>query len=78
MNHDPSQLIRTQDLSPLLEENSCIYVFERQTLETRRNRIGERPLLFPMDPTEAWDIDEEVDLMVVEELYRARVRTGTG
>ena len=27
VNHDPDTLLRTQDLPPLFEENSCIYIF---------------------------------------------------
>lgn len=72
VNHDPKVLLRTQDLPPIMEENSCLYVFERQTLEQRGNRIGERPLLYPLDPNEAWDIDEEIDWTIVEHLYNAR------
>lgn len=72
VNHDPKVLLRTQDLPPIMEENSCLYVFDRQTLEQRGNRIGERPLLYSLEPEEAWDIDEEIDWIVVEALYNAR------
>jgi CMP-N-acetylneuraminic acid synthetase len=30
----------------------------------RRNRIGERPYLFEIDPAEALDIDEEIDFQI--------------
>jgi len=69
INHDPEVLLRTQDLPPVMEENSCLYVFEGDTLRRRRNRIGERPLLYPLSPEEAWDIDDESDWAVVEALY---------
>jgi CMP-N-acetylneuraminic acid synthetase len=72
LNHDPSVLIRTQDLPPVMEENSCLYVFDAETLRTRGNRIGAHPLLYPLSPYEAWDIDEEIDWTVVEALYAAR------
>lgn len=72
INHDPEVLLRTQDLPPVMEENSCLYVFDADTLRHRRNRIGERPLLYPLDPHEAWDIDEELDWLVVEALYAQR------
>jgi CMP-N-acetylneuraminic acid synthetase len=74
INHDPNVLLRTQDLPPVMEENSCLYVFSGDLLRTRQNRIGERPLLFPLSPEEAWDIDEEIDWTVVEALYAARER----
>jgi CMP-N-acetylneuraminic acid synthetase len=70
LNHDPSVLMRTQDLPPVLEENSCLYIFTGEDLRRRGNRIGERPLLYPIDRAEAWDIDDEVDWLVVESLVR--------
>jgi CMP-N-acetylneuraminic acid synthetase len=64
INHNPAILLRTQDLPPVYEENSCIYIFKRETLLARRNRLGERPYLFEVDPAEAWDIDEEIDFQI--------------
>lgn len=72
MNHDRSVLLRTQDLPPVYEENSCLYLFSRESLERHGDRIGERPLLFEIPREEAWDIDEEVDFRVVEALYALR------
>jgi CMP-N-acetylneuraminic acid synthetase len=66
INHDPAILIQTQDLQPVYEENSCLYIFKRQTLLARRTRLGERPMMFEIDPPEAWDIDEELDFQIVE------------
>lgn len=65
INHNPAILLQTQDLPPVYEENSCLYIFTRQTLLARRNRLGERPLMYPIDPAEAWDIDEELDFEIV-------------
>lgn len=72
VNHDPAVLLRTQDLPPVYEENSCLYLFTRDVLERQRNRIGARPLLFEIDAEEAWDIDEEIDFRVAEFLYQQR------
>jgi CMP-N-acetylneuraminic acid synthetase len=66
INHDPAILLQTQDLPPVYEENSCLYIFKSQTLLARRNRLGERPMMFEIDPPEAWDIDEELDFQIVE------------
>ncbi len=74
LNHDPSVLLRTQDLPPVFEENSCIYLFTADGLKRRGNRIGERPILFEIERDEAWDIDEEVDFQVVEALYARQER----
>ncbi len=66
INHNPSILLQTQDLPPVYEENSCIYIFTADTLMRRRNRLGERPLMFEIDPTQAWDIDDELDFAIVD------------
>ncbi len=72
LNHDPQVLIRTQDLPPLYEENSCLYIFEREGFLARGNRLGERPLLFEMAAEEAIDIDEETDFNLAQCLMQLR------
>jgi len=72
LNHDPNILLQTQNLPPVYEENSCIYIFTRANLEKRRNRLGERPLMFEMDADEAWDIDEELDFAITDFLMQRR------
>lgn len=75
INHNPAVLLRTQDLPPVYEENSCIYIFTRKNLISRRNRIGERPFLFEIEAAEAWDIDEEIDFQITEFLLTHRNTT---
>lgn len=72
INHNPAILLRTQDLPPVFEENSCFYMFTRQTLEKRRSRLGDRPYLFEVDPAEALDIDEELDFLIADLLLKHR------
>jgi CMP-N-acetylneuraminic acid synthetase len=72
INHDPAVLIQTQDLPPVYEENSCLYVFTRENLLRRRHRIGERPMMFEIDAGEAWDIDEELDFAITDFLLRRK------
>ena len=74
LNHDPNILLQTQNLPPVYEENSCIYIFTRENLERRRNRLGERPLMFEMDADEAWDIDEELDFAITDFLMQHRMK----
>ena len=78
LNHDPVTLLRTQDLPPVYQENSCLYLFRREVFIERRNRLGQNPRLFPIDREEAWDVDEELDLEVVEALLRRRSGIGGG
>jgi CMP-N-acetylneuraminic acid synthetase len=72
INHNPAILLQTQDLPPVYEENSCIYIFQRETLLARRNRLGERPLMFEIPAAEAWDIDVELDFEITEFLMRRK------
>jgi CMP-N-acetylneuraminic acid synthetase len=72
INHDPSILIQTQDLPPVYEENSCLYIFAREHLLKRHHRIGEKPMMFEMDADEAWDIDEELDFAITDFLLRRK------
>ncbi|MGE2689166.1 cytidylyltransferase domain-containing protein [Mycolicibacterium pulveris] len=61
VNHDPSILLRTQDLEPLFIENSCFFIFTPTLLRERGTRIGANPFMVEMDPLEAIDIDTEED-----------------
>jgi CMP-N-acetylneuraminic acid synthetase len=71
INHDPAVLLRTQDLPPVFEENSNLYVFTADQIAAGR-RMGARPLLFEIDALEAMDIDEEPDFVLAETLGRLR------
>ena len=64
INHDPSVLLQTQDLPPVYEENSCLYLFTRKNLIKRHHRIGEKPMMAEISANEAWDIDEELDFAI--------------
>jgi CMP-N-acetylneuraminic acid synthetase len=72
INHDPAALIQTQDLPPVFEENSCLYLFTRANLAARHHRIGQHPLMFQIGSEEAWDIDDELDFAVCECLMQKK------
>jgi CMP-N-acetylneuraminic acid synthetase len=74
INHNPNELLRTQDLPPVYEENSCLYIFARSTLEKYGHRIGHSPLMFSLPRAEAWDIDEELDFQIVDFLMQQRLK----
>jgi CMP-N-acetylneuraminic acid synthetase len=76
VNHDPENLVRTQDLAPIYEENSCIYIFSRTIFAKRNHRLGYRPKIFPMDRGEAVDIDEEVDFSFADAWMARRLSQG--
>ncbi|TAK12665.1 MAG: acylneuraminate cytidylyltransferase family protein [Anaerolineae bacterium] len=75
VNHNPAELLRTQDLPPIYEENSCIYIFTRENLVRRNHRLGERPLMFEIPREEAVDIDEEMDFKVAEYMMLERMKS---
>lgn len=77
INHDPKHLIRTQDLSPVFEENSCFYIFSKATNERVKNRLGSKPLMFPIDRLEAADIDDIEDFYWAEFLLKRKLVTET-
>jgi CMP-N-acetylneuraminic acid synthetase len=69
LNHDPSNLIRTQDLPPLFEENSCLYMFTRKSFEQTNARIGNSPKLYPTPFFESVDIDDAINWSIAELYY---------
>lgn len=71
VNHNPDILQRTQDLSPLYEENSNFYIFSTESFQRRNARIGEKPMMMEMSKLESVDIDEEQDFILAEQLYQA-------
>ena len=72
INHDPDVLLQTQDLPPIYEENSCIYLFTAENLRRRGNRIGENPMMYEIPVEEALDIDEESDFQIADLLMKNR------
>jgi CMP-N-acetylneuraminic acid synthetase len=72
INHDPAVLLQTQDLPPVYEENSCMYLFTRANLARKHHRIGDQPLMFEINRDEAWDIDEEIDFEITDFLAQKK------
>lgn len=66
INHDPNNLIPTQDLEPWYEENSNLYLFSRESFDATRARIGKNPILFETPQLESADIDDETGWHLAE------------
>lgn len=67
LNHNPKHLLNTQDLEPIYEENSCLYIFSSKSFQNSGNsRIGLSPQLLPISQCESLDIDEEDDFCLAE------------
>lgn len=80
INHDPDNLIRTQDLEPYFEENSNLYIFSRKSFQLRNNRIGRFPFMYQVPKLERIDIDDEDDWKIAEammsHLYKNNITQG--
>jgi CMP-N-acetylneuraminic acid synthetase len=61
VNHDPNNLVRTQDLEPWFEENSNLYVFNKDSFAKTKARIGINPVMHVNPKFESIDIDEQED-----------------
>jgi len=70
INHNPNELLRTQDLEPLFEENSNFYIFSKDAFyNADKKRIGLKPQIFEVNKLEAVDIDEPEDFKLAELLH---------
>ena len=72
INHNPNRLERTQDLEPWYEENSNIYIFNRESFFANNSRIGLNPKLFVTPKMESIDIDNPEDWELSEALLKIR------
>lgn len=75
VNHDPDNLVQTQDLEPWFEENSCLYIFSAESFAGTDARIGRRPVMLETPPLENVDIDTPTDWMLAEAVALLRART---
>ena len=71
VNHDPDNLLRTQDLEPWFEENSNLYIFTRDSFTKTNARIGKQPMMYEGPQFESIDIDtpQDWDFAVVAARY---------
>lgn len=73
VNHDPKNLIRTQDLEPWFEENSNLYIFNRTSFAATNARIGLKPAMFETPRAESADIDDQEGWDIAEVMAKARL-----
>ncbi len=66
INHNPRELHRTQDLSPVYLENSCYYIFTKRSFLGSQSRIGLRPKESLTFGIESHDIDTPEDWIMAE------------
>ncbi|WP_198332767.1 acylneuraminate cytidylyltransferase family protein [Psychrobacter aquimaris] len=61
INHDPDNLIPTQNLEPWYEENSNLYLFDKKSFSETQARIGKKPMMMVTPAIESSDIDTPDD-----------------
>lgn len=66
LNHDPNNLIRTQDLDPWFQENSNLYLFTKKSFLSTNARIGSKPMTLETPWFESTDIDTPDDWELAE------------
>jgi len=70
VNHDPDNLLRTQDLEPWFEENSNLYIFTKEAFDKTNARIGKSPMMFETPKFESIDIDTKDDWLLAKKMIK--------
>lgn len=74
INHNLSDMKRTQDLDAVFEENSNFFIFSKTSFKNVSNsRIGKNPKLFEINKVEAIDIDYEEDFLLAELIHKNKL-----
>ncbi|MDY6340279.1 MAG: acylneuraminate cytidylyltransferase [Saccharofermentans sp.] len=68
LNFDATNLPRTQDLKPIYQETSGVYVFTKEVFEKYHRRIGKKPFIKEVSFKESVDIDNPEDFDLAEAL----------
>lgn len=68
-NYELDNIPRTQDLSPLYEETSGFYIYEKTVMTELGRRIGNNPYIVEVGEIESVDIDEAEDFMIADAIY---------
>jgi N-acylneuraminate cytidylyltransferase len=75
INHDPLKIQRTQDVEPVYEDNSSIYIYRSDIFQNPDHTIGAvpigtDPMVYEMNEIEALDIDNKADFEMAEYFHR--------
>ena len=72
MNHNRFKLIPTQELDPIYEENSCMYLFTKESLFKFKARIAKKAYMYKMNDIESTDIDWPDDFELAQNIHKIR------
>lgn len=62
---------RTQDLTPLYEIDSALFITSRRIYIEKNDRIGQKPFLFEQEGLKSFDVDWQEDFILAEKLYKS-------
>ena len=68
LNFDATNVPRTQDLTPIYQETSGVYVFTKDVFKNKHRRIGDKPYVSEVSFKEAVDIDNPEDFLLAEKI----------
>lgn len=66
LNYDPLILPRTQDCKKIINETTAFYGITKQSLKSRKSRLGYNPIFINVKHRESIDIDTYSDFMMAE------------
>lgn len=72
INYNPLDRPRRQDFDGLLIENGAVYATTKQSLQSTKNRLGNKVAVVEMPEESLYEIDSEKDWVVVENLLIER------
>lgn len=72
LNFDATNLPRTQDLEPIYQETSGVYVFTKEVFKKYKRRIGIKPFIKEVSFREAVDIDNPEDFDLAEVMLNVK------
>ena len=73
LNFDATNLPRTQDLKPIYQETSGVYVFTKEVFLKFKRRIGTKPFIKEVTFKEAVDIDNPEDFDLAEVMLNVKI-----
>ena len=69
INHNPEVMVPSQDMPPIFEDNSCLYLISKEKFLATDKRIGDNPQLFGISKIESIDLDEKEDFIIAEAVW---------
>jgi len=72
INHNTHNRIPTQELSPIYEDNSNVYLFTKKTLDITGDRVGLNYITYELGKIESIDIDTKEDFEMARYFHKRK------